>query len=117
MIYIATPSSGTIIKVPRTFDAPTAGPVRFVLRSTVGLQEEGFEAQILSATSLNYQIQADLDALTTSGEYEYRLEADGLLLASGVLAVGDLPGVERVQFDKTIEYEQYRRIQSIPRGR
>lgn len=106
MIYIAQPAADTVIRIPRTALLPYEG-AQLTLRSTVGLQETEIDLASVEASPLYYTIEGDFSALATAGEYEYRLTAGDALLASGILVVGELPDVTRLEYEKTIEYEQY----------
>lgn len=106
MIYIAQPAADTVIRIPRTAMLPYEG-AQLTLRSTVGLQEISVTLASVQASPLYYTIAGDFSAVGTAGEYEYRLTAGDALLASGILVVGELPDVPRLEYEKTIEYEQY----------
>lgn len=106
MIYVPTPSASVDLRIPRTVNAPHEGAT-LRIRSTMELAETDIPLAALEASPLYFTISADFSAVKAAGEYEYRLEADGLLLASGVLVVSDLPAVGRVQYEKTQQYEQY----------
>lgn len=107
MIYVPTSSRAVALSIPRTTAAPSEGAV-LTVRQTVGLAETVIPIRLFSAEGLYFGILANFSAIKDAGEYEYRLEANGLLLASGVLVAGYLPDVDCTQYDKTIEYEQYR---------
>lgn len=113
MIYVPTPSASVQLRIPRTIVAPHEGAV-LTLRSTMELTETTVPLESVEASVLYFVISADFSAVNVPGEYEYRLEAGGALLASGVLVVGDLPAVGRVQYEKTQQYEQYNARQAAP---
>lgn len=106
MIYIPTPSASVQVRIPRTTMDDSDGAV-LALRSTVEQEEYIIPTESLEAGPLYFDITGDFSALGCLGEYEYRLTAHGLLLASGVLALGELPTVGRVEYGKTQKYEQY----------
>lgn len=113
MIYVPTPSASVELRIPRTIVAPHGGAT-LTLRSTVELRETAVPLESIEASALYFVISADFSAVNVPGEYEYRLEAYGELLASGVLVVGDLPDVARVQYEKTQQYEQYNPKNTAP---
>lgn len=106
MIYVPTPSAAVTLRIPRTCSAPYAGAV-LTVRSTVGLREAEIPLVSLDASDLYFVISADFSAANVPGEYEYRLAVPDAILATGVLAVGELPDVDRMQYDKSVQYEQY----------
>lgn len=105
MIYLENTTEAQAVYVPR--DTDLHGVLRLTMRSTVGLDVPVDVALLdLDVHRLCYHIGVTLPDGIASGEYEYRLAADGETVSTGVMVVKDglaAPG----QYNKTIQYEQY----------
>ena len=108
MLYLLNKTNAQTILVPRDGNV-AAGQLSFTLTSTVDL-DTPLVAQVSSTgnSSLYFAISVSLPAGIPDGEYEYSLAVTIGVLSRGLLCVGILPNVSRTDYEKTIEYEQYK---------
>lgn len=113
MIYFRYSDAKQEVRIPRGVPVPAEASLTLSLRSTVGLgvRWQG-EVADKGTDALNWvfdvALTADPDAAAPiqEGEYEYRLDADGVSIATGVAVIGGYDAT-RTEFDKPIIYEQY----------
>jgi len=105
MIYLNNTTDAQAVFIPR--DTDITGPLRLTMRSTVGLEVPVSVAVLdLNVHRLCYHLGITLPEGIASGEYEYTLTSDGLVVSTGVVVVAD--GLTPAgQYNKTITYEQY----------
>lgn len=105
MIYLSNTTDAQVAFIPR--DTDIAGTLFFTMRSTVDLDTP------LTATVVDLRVWRTVYAVAVilpegiqTGEYEYKLEAGGNVVSTGVLIVGDYK-TDITEYDKQIRYEQY----------
>lgn len=91
--------------IPKSIDV--AGAMLFSLMSTVDrvTYMEDVEVTDMGTSELYYRMEIALPEGLPVGEYEYKLTADGSVLSSGLMWVGELSGSD--EYQNTITYEQY----------
>lgn len=81
------------------------GEVSLMLFSTMNLVGMVKEVEMVEETLIYYCIKVKLPSVIAPGEYEYNFSDMRGSLSAGILVVGE-PG-KAVEYNKTIEYEQY----------
>ena len=105
MIYLQNTTEAQAVFIPK--DTDITGALRFVAKSTVGLDIPISVAMLdLNVHRLCYHLGITLPEYIASGEYEYTLTAGGIVVSTGVMVVADAP-TQDGQYNKTITYEQY----------
>ena len=109
MIYLINTTDIQTLFIPLNgADVPETPTLE--LRNTTDHQRESVELSVHPATSdyHNTYLIANInlpDGLA-DGEFEYSLMSEGLVLSNGLLMIGEAKETE--QFDKSIQYEQYK---------
>ena len=105
MIYLNNTTDAQAVFIPK--DTDITGALRFVARSTVGLDIPISVAMLdLNVHRLCYHLGITLPDGIASGEYEYTLTAGGIVVSTGVMVVAD--GLTKAgQYNKSTTYEQY----------
>lgn len=106
MNYAPITTDPADIRLPRTLAGTPADPV-LTLVCTADRQHYDIPVAEFSVDGQYYAMRADFSEVKTPGEYEYRLTADGLLLASGIIRFGDAPNPSTESYEITPTYEQY----------
>lgn len=108
MIYLENKTSAQAAFIPKNGDALAAAEtLRFTLRSTVDLSTP-LDVTVLDLhiSLLYYDVAFVLPEGIADGEYKYELTSGPSLLSSGLVMVGSTFAPD-IEYDKTIEYEQY----------
>lgn len=103
MIYLQKTTTQQTVFVPTA--SPLVGAFALKLYSTVDRREIYQVAGFASGdTRLSVSVAVRLPRAISAGEYEYRIEAGGVTVDSGLAVVGEWGGAK--QYTEQIEYKQ-----------
>ena len=105
MLYLKNTEEAQVLFVPKNCEIPS-GDLVFKARSTIDLDTE-IDLQVVDL-NVSYQymyLSVILPDKVTNGEYEYTVQVENEVLASGLLIVGENSTPD--QYNHEIEYEQY----------
>lgn len=106
MIYLQNTTESQVLFIPRAITPGNNPPLVFKAVNTIDLSLEINQEVIdLQTSGQYYNIAVTLPSGVQSGEYEYNLIGDGLILASGLLVIGE--NFSPSEYNKDITYEQY----------
>lgn len=105
MIYLQNRRESQAVLVPKTMQIPD-GELVMKARSTIDLETE-INVRVLDLhISNNYMYLAmRVPEGCPNGEYQYQIQVDGEVVASGLMMLGDFSSPD--QYEKPISYEQY----------
>ena len=107
MIYLQNTTESQVLFIPKATTIPGDDLVLvFKAKSTIDLSVEINQGVIdLQTSDLYFRIAVTLPDGLPNGEYEYSLMNGDIILASGLLVIGE--NSHPSEYNKEIQYEQY----------
>lgn len=107
MIYLVNTQEAQNMLVPRVTSVREDGELTITLENTLDHQKIIMTSSDLGVHPLYYQLAVVLPAGATAGEYKYSLTRGNEELSGGLLFI-KAADAEVEQYEKPIEYEQYK---------
>lgn len=133
MIYLQKTTDPQVVRIPANGAKVDGGTVTLELKNTIDLgpvsafdfdravylvdalgafvhDADGRQVAVAATAEtsrLYYVIRVALPAEMPEGEYQYTARVDGTVVSCGLLIVGT-PAPSVIQYDKPLQYEQYR---------
>lgn len=104
MVYLQNRTGGQPAYFPKNYGGE--GAVAMTIRNTITQKEHNLGSMTDEGGSdMYYLLPVSLPEGIDDGEWEYTLTQDGIVVATGILKVGESAQAE--QYNSEIEYEQY----------
>lgn len=104
MNYLRNIPDAQVLMIPRNGEV-VSGDMTLILRDTTDHQEIIIPVIDLNTSGLYYNLAIDLPEGIASGEYQYKLKKEEIIMSNGLLYIGNEKSP--YQYGATIKYKQY----------
>lgn len=106
MVYLKNNIEAQTLKIPRNGEM-VSGIMSLYVENTTDHQCFTLDVEDIKTSGLYFNLAVRIPEGIATGEYQYRLKDDDIIVSCGLIFIGDLKSPNQHQHEEIIKYKQY----------